>query len=120
MRIREVLLISGWLCLPAAAEASGVAGRTGDAVLKMCQGAEKVKALSVMCHNYLNGFLDASAYAGRHGSKSTKFCLGDGDKERIPVTLVNWMSSHPDALKQDAGEAVHRMLGDSFPCGKKR
>ncbi len=120
MRIRETLLLSACLSLPLGADASAVAGRTGDAVLKMCQGAEKVKALSVMCHNYLNGFLDASAYAGRHGSKSTKFCLGEGDKERIPSTLVTWMGGHPEALKQEAGEALQRMLVDSFPCGKKR
>lgn len=119
MRIRETILIGCFCCLPLAAAASPVAGRTGDAVLKMCQGAERVKALSVMCHNYLNGFLDASAYAGRHGRGGMKFCLEEGEKKEIPARLVAWMHAHPDALKQDAGEALHRMLGDSYPCGKR-
>jgi len=121
MCIRETILIFGLLCMPLAAAAEPVAGRNGDAILKMCQGAEKVKSLSVMCHNYLNGFLDATAWDARRGGKGgAAFCLGEGDKERIPTTLVTWMNAHPDALKQDAGEALHRMLGDSFPCGKKR
>lgn len=94
-------------------------GCTGDAVLKVCQGAERGKALSVVCHNYLNGFLDASVYAGRHGRGGTKFRLDGGDKQHIPARLVVWMHAHPDALKQDAGVALHRMLGDSYPCGKR-
>jgi len=118
MRFQKAILIFGLLPLAVAAEP--VAGRNGDALLQMCQGAEKVKALSVMCHNYLNGFIDATAYDAKRGGKgSTRFCLGEGDKERIPATLVTWMRAHPDALKQNAGEALHRMLEDRFPCGKK-
>lgn len=117
MRIREIIFITGLFGLPFVAAASP--GRTGDSVLKMCQGAERVKALSVMCHNYLNGFLDASAHASRHGKGGAKFCLDDGDKQHIPATLVTWMRAHPDALKQEAGEALTRMLGETYPCGKR-
>lgn len=117
MRIREVILLCCLFAQPFPAWAS--TARTGEAVLKMCQGAERVKALSVMCHNYLNGFLDASAYASRHGARGVKFCLEEGDKLHLPATLVTWMRAHPDALRQDAGEALLRMLGDSYPCGKR-
>lgn len=121
MRLRAMLLLFGLFSLPPAVVANPPFGRLGEDVLKMCQGAERVQALSVMCHNYLNGFLDATAYDARHGGKgSAKFCLGEGDKERIPATLVAWMKAHPAAHKQDAGEALHSMLGDSFPCGKRR
>ncbi|MDD5389982.1 MAG: Rap1a/Tai family immunity protein [Gallionellaceae bacterium] len=121
MRLRETIFLFGLACLPLLAAAGTAPGRTGDAILKMCQGAERVQALSVMCHNYLNGFLDATAWDGkREGKGGAKFCLGAGDKERIPTTLVAWMKAHPDALKQESGEALHRMLSDSFPCGKKR
>ena len=119
MRIQMMLLICGLSCLSFTAAASPVAGRSGDAILKMCQGAERVRALSVMCHNYLNGFLDASAYTSRHGKGGAKFCLDEGDKQHIPATLVTWMRAHPDALKQDAGAALNRMLADSYPCGKR-
>jgi hypothetical protein len=119
MDFRKSISLCCLLVLPELAAANPMPARTGDAVLKMCQGAEKVKALSVMCHNYLNGFLDASAYAGRLGDKRARFCLAEGDKEHIPVTLVTWMRAHPEALKQDAGEALNRMLRDSYPCDRK-
>lgn len=119
MRVLQTILICSLFCPPLVASASPSPARTGDAVLKMCQGAERVKALSVMCHNYLNGFLDASAHASRHGKGGANFCLDEGDKQHIPTTLVTWMRAHPDALKQDAGEALYRMLRDSYPCRKR-
>ena len=120
MHIRKTIMTFSLLCLPLAAVAGQAPNRNGDALVKMCQGAERVPALSVMCHSYLNGFLDASDYGARHGGKSEKFCLGENEREQLPASLVAWIKDHPDALKQEAGEALTRMLDDRFPCGKKR
>lgn len=112
------VFICALCCWPAIVGASSA--RNGEAILKMCKGAERVRALSVMCHNYLNGFLDASSYASRHGGKRmAQFCLEPGDKERMPAELVAWMHAHPEALQQEAGEALQRMLGERFRCARK-
>lgn len=109
------MLLTAGLCSQTLA-AESAPGRTGEAVLKMCQGADKVKALSVMCHNYFNGFLDASEHLS---GKKKPYCLGSGDKENLPAALVAWMDGHPEALKLGAGEALSRMLADRHPCAKK-
>lgn len=108
-----IILTAILFCQPTAA---ATPERNGEAILRMCQGAERVRALSVMCHNYLNGFIDATTHDSRHGGRNAKFCLGEGDKEHIPVALVDWMQKNPDAKKLLAGEMLHRMLGERFPC----
>ncbi|MEW6677772.1 MAG: Rap1a/Tai family immunity protein [Pseudomonadota bacterium] len=91
-------------------------GLDGTALLRMCQGAEKVRALSVMCHNYLNGYLDAA----HHFSARPGFCLADGDKEKLPVGLVEWLKQHADRQKLPAGQALDQALKDLYPCkGRK-
>lgn len=98
---------------PAAAAYKGL---DGTALLRMCQGADRVRALSVMCHNYLNGYLDAA----HHFSPRPGFCMGDGDKERLPNTLVDWLNAHAERQKQPAGEVLEQALKDTFPCkGRK-
>lgn len=91
-------------------------GLDGTALLRMCQGADKVRALSVMCHNYLNGYLDAA----HHFSPRPGFCLADGDKERLPDGLVAWLKNHADKQKMPAGQVLDLALRDLYPCkGKK-
>lgn len=88
-------------------------GNDGSVVLCMCKGADKVRALSVMCHSYLNGYIDASQHFGRG---KAAFCLGEGDKEKAPDALVTWLSAHPDAQSQPAGAVVQKALAEHFPC----
>jgi hypothetical protein len=102
----------GWPGLAAA----GYKGLDGEALLHMCQGADKVRALSVMCHNYLNGYLDAA----HHFSHRLGFCLADSDKENLPNGLVDWLKAHPDGQKQPAGLALDRALKDLFPCKRRK
>lgn len=91
-------------------------GLDGNAILRMCQGADKVRALSVMCHNYLNGYLDAA----HHFNAKPGFCLGAGDKENLPNGLVDWLRQNPDKQKLPAGEAVEQALKALHPCkGRK-
>jgi len=85
----------------------------GSVILRMCKGADKVKALSVMCHSYLNGYIDGA----HHYSKSkVAFCLEVGDKEKAPAALVAWIGANQAALKQPAGEVLQQALTASFPC----
>ncbi len=91
-------------------------GLDGTALLRMCQGADKVRALSVMCHNYLNGYLDAA----HHFSSRPGFCLVEGDKEKLPIGMVDWLKSHGEQQKMPAGEVLDLILRDLYPCkGRK-
>ena len=97
------------------ARAEAARGSDGSVVMRMCKGADRVKALSVMCHSYLNGYLDAARHYGKPG-----FCLEDGDKEKAPGALVEWIEAHPEAQSQPAGAVLHKALSEKFPCkGRK-
>lgn len=104
------LLLTACLMTPQASASDG------KMILSMCQGADKVKALSVMCHSYLNGYLDAARYVAKDGKPP--FCLGDGDKERAPASIVEWINTHAEAKTQPAGGVMLKALSERFPCGK--
>ena len=117
---RTAFLMALWVMLAAALPTSPAHATykalDGSAIQRMCQGAVKVRALSVMCHNYLNGYLDAA----HHFQKQPGFCMPEGGKEKLPNPLVEWLKAHPEAQKQPAGLAVERALKDMYPCkGKK-
>lgn len=96
---------------------AGAAGHDGTAILRMCQGADKVKSLSVMCHSYLNGYLDTTAWHDREAKgKRAPFCLGAGDKEKLPGKLVLWLRAHPAEHAKPAPEILGKVLRDLFPC----
>ncbi len=85
----------------------------GSSLQRMCQGADKVKALSVMCHSYLNGFLDTAAV---YEKGRLPYCLHDGDKERMPSAVVDWLRAHPDSGRESAPSVLRKLLADKFPC----
>jgi hypothetical protein len=93
------------------AVASAPQGDDGSVLLRMCKGADKVKALSVMCHSYLNGYLEAARHYGKAG-----FCLGQGDKEKAPAALVAWITAHPESQSQPAGSVLGKAFAEHFPC----
>ena len=98
--------------------AGGIPGNDGSVILRMCKGADKVKALSVMCHSYLNGFMDGARSYSKDGKVS--FCLEEGDKEKAPGALVDWITAHAEAQTQPAGTELQKALTEHFPCkGKK-
>jgi hypothetical protein len=107
------LLILSIAAIAQSVLAATVPGNDGSVVLRMCKGADKVRALSVMCHSYLNGYIDASQHFGKG---KTAFCLEAGDKEKAPDTLVTWLTAHPDAQSQPAGAVVQKALAERFPC----
>ncbi|HRH81501.1 MAG TPA: Rap1a/Tai family immunity protein [Thiobacillaceae bacterium] len=89
----------------------------GAAILRMCQGGEKVKALSMMCHSYLNGYLDTIVWqAQKAGGGKSAFCLGAGDKKGLPGKLVLWLRAHPMESNRPAPELLGKALKDLFPC----
>lgn len=87
--------------------------QSGEALVKMCNGAERVKMLGMMCHSYLNGYLDTAEFLGK-GS----YCLGNGDKQRLPAVVITWINAHPEFLKRPAPDALGRLLPESYPCRK--
>jgi len=92
-------------------------GLDGSVLLRTCQAAAQVKALSVICQTYINGFLDTAAYyESGSGKPGPSFCLAEPDKERIPTVVVAWLNAHPEYLKQPAPATLHKALSDNFPC----
>jgi hypothetical protein len=107
--------LSVWLglffCVPA--QASDLHGKDGSVILRMCKRADKVKTLSVMCHSYLDGYIDAAHYYGK--AKAT-FCLDARDRNVAPGALVEWIDAHPESLTQPAAEVLQQALAARFPC----
>lgn len=112
-----VLLLMSLVVAPSVGVGSALAGEMqgndGSVILRMCKGADKVRALSVMCHSYLNGYLDG---AHHYGKNKVAFCLAAGDKEKVPSALVEWIDAHLDAQKQPAGAVLQQVLTARFPC----
>lgn len=112
-----ILSVWGGLFLFVDVRASEVQGKNGSVILRMCKSAESVKMLSVMCHGYLDGYLDASQH---YGKGKAAFCLEPDDRKKAPGMLVEWIEAHPDSLNQPAGEVMHQALTAHFPCkGRK-
>ncbi len=115
--LAAILLVWAALLQPGSVLAAPIQSNDGSVILRMCKGAEKVRALSVMCHSYLNGYIDAAHYFGKG---KTHFCLEAGDKEQVPGVLVAWLDSHPESLNQPAGAVLQTVLSARFACkGKK-
>jgi hypothetical protein len=85
----------------------------GLALQRMCQGADKVKALSVMCHSYLSGYLDTAA---TYEKGKAQFCVAEGDKGRMPGEIVSWLRLHPEAAKEPAPALLKKIMTERFPC----
>ena len=116
---RHRRFLSGILCLACAlsvgmpVQASEAHPKTGSVVLRMCKSADRVKSLSMMCHSYLDGYLDAATYY-RKGAR--QFCLSDADRKQAPGAVVAWIEAHPESLNQPAVEVLHKALAEAFPC----
>jgi len=104
-----------FLCAPA--QASELHGKNGSVILRMCKSADTVKTLSVMCHSYLDGYIDA---AHHYGKGKAAFCLDARDRNVAPRALVAWIDAHPESLTQPAAEVMQQALAVRFPCkGRK-
>lgn len=111
-RIRMAALLAAMASQPALARVVGHEVQTGEGLMKMCNGAERVKMLGMMCHSYLNGYIDGAMVFQR----GSKFCLGVGDKQRLPVVVITWLNAHPDHLTKPAPEALGKLLAENYPC----
>lgn len=112
-----LLALWGGLFSVAPAQAGSLPDRNGSVILRMCQSADKVKMLSVMCHSYLDGYVDAAHHYSRG---KAPFCLADGDKAKAPGVLVEWIGAHPESLTRPAAEVMQQALAEHFPCkGRK-
>ncbi|MDD3530319.1 MAG: Rap1a/Tai family immunity protein [Gallionellaceae bacterium] len=113
-KYRLAAILAALVPAVAGANVAGHAIQTGEGLAKMCNGADKVKALSMMCHSYLNGYIDAAM----HYDSGGRFCLGTGDKQRLPVVVITWLNAHPDHMKKPAPEALGKLLAENYPCRK--
>jgi hypothetical protein len=116
---RVPVLLSIWigLFLIGPALASPPHGNDGSVILRMCKGADKVKTLSVMCHSYLNGYIDA---AHHYGKTRAAFCLDASDKKSAPGVLVEWLDAHPESHTQPAADVLQKVLTEKYPCKVKK
>lgn len=115
MKIHKLAAITAVLAASvASASTNERMSQTGENLLRMCNGADKVKMLGMMCHSYLNGYIDTAQYYDKGGH----FCLGEGDKQRLPVVVITWMHAHPDHFSKPAPEALGKLLAENYPCRK--
>jgi hypothetical protein len=110
---RAIFVAAGVSLVASPANASPNKGRDGRALLQMCKGADKVRALGVMCHSYVNGYLDTVAQLGK-----SSFCFKETDKELVPPMLVLWLNAHPEQLTLPAPEVLSRVFAANYPCKK--
>lgn len=113
-KIGMAVLLAAIVSPPAMATMVGHEIQSGESLLKMCNGAERVKMLGMMCHSYLNGYIDTATVYDSGG----KFCLGVGDKQRLPTVVVTWLNAHPDHFKKPAPLALGKLLSENYPCRK--
>lgn len=108
-------LLAGLLAvaLHAISPSANAANNDGESLLKMCKGANKVRALGVMCYSYINGYLDTAGHYGK-----APFCFKDSDKELVPPMLELWFKSHPEQLKRPTAEVLSKVFTANFPCRK--
>jgi hypothetical protein len=111
---RRVGAVGGVAALALASGQAGAVPLDGSGLQRMCQGADKVKALSMMCYSYLNGYLDTVAV---YEKGKTPFCIREGDKEHMPSAVVDWMRAHPEAAKDAAPLVLKKALSERYPCG---
>ena len=116
-RLSAVLWMAAALVCGVPAHASDTRAKNGSVILRMCKSADAVKALSVMCRSYLDGYLDAA----RHFEKGRMaFCLSEGDRKQVASVVVEWIEAHPESLDQPAAEALQRALAARFPCPARK
>lgn len=108
-----VLWMGAALVLGVPAHASETHSKNGSVILRMCKSADRVKSLSVMCHSYLDGYIDASMH---HGKSRPPFCLVDADRKRASGEVVAWIEAHHESLNQPAVEVLQKALAEAFPC----
>jgi len=108
-----ILPVCAGLVFSTQAQGSDFHGKNGSVILRMCKSADRVKALSVMCHSYLDGYIDA---AHHYGKSKAAFCLEDSDRQKAPAALVAWIEAHPESLTRPAAEVLQRALTERFPC----
>lgn len=111
---RAAWLMALGLVVSASAQAAPPAS-DGSMLLRMCKAAGKVEALGVMCHSYLNGYLEAV-----HQYAPSRYCLGEHDREHIPDDLSKWIEAHPASKTEAAGKALDGFLNETFSCRKGR
>ncbi|TCJ11501.1 hypothetical protein EZJ19_15655 [Parasulfuritortus cantonensis] len=113
-RTAYVFLTAATVSQAVAASLPGHEVQTGEALVKMCSGAERVKMLGMMCHSYLNGYIDTATVFNKGG----RFCLRPDDKQFLPSRVASWLRAHPDLLSRPAPEALNRFLPEYYPCPK--
>lgn len=111
---RWVILGLAWGLFTGTASGAEGPAQSGASLLAMCKGADRVRTLAVMCHSYVNGFIDA---AGLYGKPA--YCLSAADHSRVPGAISDWLGANQGYLKQPAAVALHKTLSESFPCGRK-
>jgi hypothetical protein len=89
----------------------------GQGLQRMCQGADKVKALSMMCFSYLNGYLDTAAM---YEKGKPPYCVADADKEHMPNEVVKWLRDHPETTKEPAPALLKKILSERYSCHRAK
>lgn len=119
MLIRTTTTLGAWCLLGAVALAGTSAWanpQDGTSLLGMCNGADKVRSLAVMCHSYTNGYIEAANYytVKQHGKPV--FCVDEKRKKMIPLLIASRIKADPELKHQPATAILHTVLSQNFAC----
>ena len=88
----------------------------GTGLLGMCNGADKVRSLAVMCHSYTNGYIEAANYYALKQHGKPLFCVDEKRKKMIPLLIASRIKADPELKKQPATAILHTLFSQNFAC----
>ncbi len=110
----HILAFAALALFPVLAMAEGT--QDGTTLMGMCNGADKVRSLAVMCHSYTNGYIDAANfYATKHQGKPL-FCVDEKRKKMIPLLIASRIKADPALKNQPAAAILHTIFSQNFAC----
>ncbi len=112
--LRPCLLALGLTVLPVVAMAEST--QNGASLMGMCNGADKVRSLAVMCHSYTNGFIDAANHYAIKQRGKPVFCIDEKRKKMIPLLITSRIKAQPELTKAPATTILHTIFSQNFAC----
>ncbi len=82
----------------------------------MCNGADKVRSLTVMCHSYTNGYVEAANHYAMKQHGKLMFCVDEKRKKMIPLLITSHIKADPKLKKQPATAILHTLFSQNFAC----
>ncbi|MBM4189963.1 MAG: hypothetical protein FJ210_04505 [Betaproteobacteria bacterium] len=88
----------------------------GTTLMGMCNGADKVRSLAVMCHSYTSGYVEAANFYAIKQRGKPLFCINEEGKKMIPLLIASRIKAQPELAKEPASAILHILFSQNFAC----